>query len=104
MTIIPENPTLKYFCPVTDLLFYIRRKETGALMTRKQRHVLINEGNVHENATIVKAAKRQTINHIGAQKYLTGASVAGSGAKSKNPEVIERLDHLDGVGGAAFDV
>ena len=57
-----------------------------------------------KNATIVKAVKRQTINHIGAQKYLTGASVAGSGAKSKNPEVIERLDHLDGVGGAAFDV
>ena len=46
-----------------------------------------------KNATIVKAAKRQTINHVGARKYLT-----------KNPEVIERLDHLDGVGGAAFDV
>lgn len=57
-----------------------------------------------KNATSVKAAKRQTINHVGARKYLTSATVAGSGAKSKNPEVIERLDHLDGVGGAAFDV
>lgn len=51
-----------------------------------------------KDTTIVKAAKRQAINHVGARKYLTGVTVAGSGAKSKNPEVIERLDHLDGVG------
>ena len=61
MTIIPEKPTLKYFCPVTDLLFYIRRKETGALMTRKQRHVLINEGNVHEERYYCEGS--QTTNH-----------------------------------------
>ncbi|MFO9711587.1 hypothetical protein [Lacticaseibacillus rhamnosus] len=48
MTIIPENPTLKYFCPVIALLFYIMRKETDALMTGKQRHELIDGGNVHE--------------------------------------------------------
>ena len=48
MTVIPENPTLKYFCSVTDLLFYIMSKENDALMPGTQRHELIDGGNVHE--------------------------------------------------------
>lgn len=61
MTVILENPTLKYFCPVTDLLFYIMRKETDALMTGTQRHELIDGGNVHEERYYCEGS--QTTNH-----------------------------------------